>query len=175
MLAGMGPRSIAASALTREAFHRFGTVISAEHSSSAVLVNFGSAARENHVGALETTRSSAQPNLSTFRCTPWTRRPVLIEALERHLHSSQLFVPMKVERYLVVVAPGDAAPDVGELCAFSAQPGQSILYRPGVWHMPLIVFGSAPAEFVMLVWEDGTAGDCDVVTIDPAVEVLVEP
>ena len=28
--------------------------------------------------------------------------------------------------------------------------------------MPLIVFGTAPAEFVMLVWEDGTPEDCVV-------------
>jgi len=42
-----------------------------------------------------------------------------------------------------------------------------------VWHMPLIVFGSAPAEFVMLVWEDGTPEDCVVAKLAEPVEITL--
>jgi len=39
--------------------------------------------------------------------------------------------------------------------------------------MPLIVFGSAPAEFVMLVWEDGTPDDCVVAKLSEPVEITL--
>ena len=70
-------------------------------------------------------------------------------------------------------APGDEAPDAAGIRAFVAQPGQAIVYAPNVWHMPLIVFGTAPAEFVMFVWEDGTHDDCLVAKITPPVEIVL--
>jgi ureidoglycolate lyase len=79
---------------------------------------------------------------------------------------------MHVERYLVIVAPGDAAPDVEGLRAFVAEPGQSVIYKPNVWHMPLIVFGTQ-AEFVMFVWEDDTTEDCVVAKLAEPVEITM--
>ncbi|MBX3188894.1 MAG: ureidoglycolate lyase [Labilithrix sp.] len=159
--------------LTREAFQGFGDVVIAERADiTPTMVNFGTAARRDHAAALENERAHAKPNLATFRCTPWSRFPVIAESMEKHPGSSQLFVPMKVDRYLVVVAPGDDAPDVLGLQAFLAEPGQGVVYGPGVWHMPLIVFGS-PAEFVMFVWEDGTPLDCVVAKLREPVEIAV--
>ena len=43
--------------------------------------------------------------------------------------------------------------------AFIGQPGQGINYRPGTWHHPLVVLDE-PAQFAMLVWEDGGKEDC---------------
>ncbi|HEY8078722.1 MAG TPA: ureidoglycolate lyase [Labilithrix sp.] len=168
-------RKIEAPPLTREAFMPFGDVVIAERADIApVFVNFGTAARRNDAGALESTRPGAKPNLATFVCKPWTRFPVLAESMEKHPCSSQLFVPMKVERYLVVVAPAGDVPDVGALRAFVATPGQGVIYGAGIWHMPLIVFGAANAEFVMLVWEDGTREDCIVGKLAEPVEIAVE-
>src|SRR4051794_505725 len=164
-------RQIDAALLTREAFLPFGDVVLAERGDiTPVMVNFGTAARSNHVGTMLSDRPHARPNLCGFRCAPWSRFPVVAESMEKHPRSSQLFVPMKVERYLVVVAPGDAAPDVEGLQAFVALPGQGVIYGPNVWHMPLIVFGT-PAEFVMFVWEDDTPEDCVVAKLREAVEI----
>lgn len=176
MLVGMVPaprRRIEAPLLTREAFLPFGDVVLAERADiTPVMVNFGTAARRNHAALLVNERPHARPNLATFRCEPWSRFPVLAESMEKHPRSSQLFVPMKVERYLVVVAPGDGAPDLEGLRAFVAMPGQGVVYGPGVWHMPLIVFGT-PAEFVMFVWEDDTAEDCVVAKLAVPVEIAM--
>jgi ureidoglycolate lyase len=167
-------RRIEAPPLTREAFLAFGDVVITDRPDiTPVMVNFGTAARRNDSGAMVNTRPHAKPNLATFRCEPWSRFPVLAESMEKHPCSSQLFVPKKVERYLVVVAPGDAAPDLEGLRAFVATPGQSVIYGPGVWHMPLIVFGAAPAEFVMFVWEAGTPEDCVVAKLAEPVEIAV--
>jgi ureidoglycolate lyase len=165
---------IEAPLLTREAFQPFGDVVIAERADiTPVMVNFGTAARRNHAGSLVNRRPQSRPNLATFRCAPWSRFPVIAESMEKHPHSSQLFVPMKVERYLVVVAPGDEAPELSGLRAFVAMPNQGVIYGPGVWHMPLIVFGT-PAEFVMFVWEDGTPEDCVVAKLGEPVEITMQ-
>lgn len=166
--------SITARPLTREAFAPFGDVVSTDRPDLAArMVNFGTAERKDEAGELATSRPDARPNLATFRCHPWTRFPVRIEALEKHPCSSQLFVPMKVERFLVIVAPGGDAPDLANVVAFSGGPGQAIVYRPGTWHMPLITLGDEPADFVMLVWEDGTREDCIVANVVPPIEVTL--
>lgn len=167
-------RRLEARLLTREAFLPFGDVVLAERADiTPVMVNFGTAARRNDAGLLASTRPHSKPNLATFCCKPWSRFPVMAESMEKHPCSSQLFVPMKVERYLVVVAPGGDAPELEGLRAFVALPGQGVIYGPGVWHMPLIVFGDSPAEFVMFVWEDGTPEDCVVAKLPEAVEIVL--
>jgi ureidoglycolate lyase len=172
-MAANARRKIDAPLLTREAFAPFGDVVIAERADiTPVMVNFGTAARRDDAGSLVNTRPESKPNLATFRCAPWTRFPVLAESMEKHPCSSQLFVPMKVERYLVVVAPGVEAPDVEGLRAFVATPGQGVIYGAGVWHMPLIVFGT-PAEFVMFVWEAGTREDCVVAKLPEAIEITL--
>lgn len=159
--------------MTRDAFAPFGELIVAERADiTPVMVNFGTAARRNDAGTLEHDRPHARPNLATFCCEPWSRFPVVATSMEKHPRSSQLFVPMKVARYLVVVAPGDAAPEVEGLRAFVASAGQGVIYRPNVWHMPLIVFEDR-AEFVMLVWEDGSQEDCVVANLSEPIEIDV--
>jgi len=166
-------RRLEAPLLTREAFLPFGDVVVCERPDiTPVMVNFGTAARRDHAATLENKRPLSLPNLATFRCEPWSRFPVMAESMEKHPGSSQLFVPMTVERYLVVVAPAGDAPDPEGLRAFVASPGQGVVYGPGIWHMPLIVFGS-PAEFVMFVWEDGTAEDCVVAKLPEPVEIAL--
>ncbi len=165
-------RRLEAPLLTREAFLPYGDVVIAGRADiTPIMVNFGTAARRNDCGTLESTRPHAKPNLATFVCKPWSRFPVVAESMEKHPCSSQLFVPTKVDRYLVVVAPGGDAPRVEDLRAFVAMPGQSVVYGPGIWHMPLIVFGSEPAEFVMFVWEDGSPQDCVVAKLAEKVEI----
>lgn len=168
-------RRVETAPLTSEVFRSFGDVVVGERPDIApTMVNFGTAARRDHAAALDNRRPGARPNLATFRCAPWERFPVVVQAMEKHPGSSQLFVPMRVDRYLVVVAPGEDAPEIDGLRAFVALPGQGIVYAPGVWHMPLIVFGG-PAEFVMFVWEDGTVEDCVVGALAEPVVIAIAP
>ena len=87
-------RRIEAPLLTREAFLPFGDVVVAERPDiTPVMVNFGTAARRDHAATLDNRRPHSRPNLATFRCTPWSRFPVVAESMEKHPGSSQLFVP----------------------------------------------------------------------------------
>ena len=90
--------------------------------------------------------------------------------LERHAASSQLFVPMNARRYLVVVAHGGDAPDLGSARAFVASGAQGVSYAPGVWHHPMIALDEA-IDFACFVYEDGTALDCETRALGEVVEV----
>jgi ureidoglycolate lyase len=87
--------------------------------------------------------------------------PFTVRTLEKHPLSTQLFVPLGAERYVVVVALGDAAPDLSTLSAFLASGKQGITYHPGVWHHTLMALDQ-PTDFSCLVWEDGGRDDCSV-------------
>jgi ureidoglycolate lyase len=133
--------------------------------------NQGRASVWDRVATLANLRDGARANLGVFRTGPWTGDTVDVRLLERHPLSTQLFVPMTAGRWLVIVAPPGPEPDVTAVRAFLVRPDQGVTYRPGVWHHPLIALDSA-ADFVCLVWEDGTAADCEVRPIDgPLVRV----
>jgi ureidoglycolate lyase len=146
--------------LTREAFSPFGDIIGLELS-GGTSANQGTATRYDKVARLASSRPEAKPNLAVFRSVARTL-PFEVRLLERHPCSTQMFVPMACQRFLVVVCPEDARgePDLARLCAFVCGPGQGVNYRPGLWHHPIIAL-DGPADLLMLAWEDGTALDCE--------------
>jgi len=146
--------------LTRESFSPFGDIIGLELS-GGTRANQGTATRYDRVAQLASSRPEARPNLAVFRSVAKTL-PFEVRLLERHPCSSQMFVPMACQRFLVVVCPEDARgePDLARLCAFVCGPGQGVNYRPGLWHHPIIAL-DGPADLLMLAWEDGTALDCE--------------
>ncbi len=157
---------LTAEALTARVYAPFGDVVSAERDDVASkAANQGTAARRDHLVDLANDRPHARLNVASFRCAPHTAWPRALALLERHPHSTQLFVPMNAQRYVVVVALGGDAPDLSTVRAFVASGTQGVSYRPGVWHHPMIAL-DAPTDFTCFVWEDGTTEDCDVRPLD---------
>lgn len=151
--------TVRAQALSLEAFAPFGQVVSVGLRQGAAM-NQGTAVRFDHAAELSNLRPGAQSNLAAVRSNP-QRLPIALRLLERHPSSSQAFLPLRCARYLICVAPTltDGSPDTAGLLAFVGTQGQGINYRAGVWHHPIVALDE-PAEFAMLAWEDGTAGDC---------------
>ena len=58
-------------------------------------------------------------------------------------------MPLAALSYLVVVAPGDDAPDVQALRCFVAEAGQGINYARGTWHHPLLSL-HATTDFLVI-------------------------
>jgi ureidoglycolate lyase len=145
--------------LTALAFKPFGAVVSAGLS-AGLSANQGTAQRFDWVAPLVNGRPGARPNLAVFRAQP-VALPFTVKLLERHPHSTQVFIPMVCARFLVLVAPRalDGSPQLSELTAFVCSAGQGVAYAPGVWHHPILAV-DAPAEFAMLAWEDGGPQDC---------------
>jgi ureidoglycolate lyase len=158
--------AIVAGPLTAEAFAPFGELVACGETGASM--NGGTAQRFDYTAQLHNGRTGARANLVTVRCVP-VALPLEIKLLEKHPHSSQTFIPMVCSRYLVCVAPEgtDGLPDLAGLQAFLGLPGQAINYRAGTWHHPLVVL-DAPAQFAMLVWEDGSREDCVVVPLAKA-------
>lgn len=76
---------------------------------------------------------------------------------ERHPHSSQMFVPISVENYLVLVWKDH--PETGVVPeAFVAGPEDVVIYRPGVWHHGIIALGR-DGLFASTMWK--TRGGMD--------------
>ena len=156
-----GTIEVAAEPLTAGRFAPFGDVVSAGLK-AGVAANQGTAVRFDWSAQLESTRAQAKPNLAVFRAVPQAL-PLPVKLLERHPHSTQTFLPLLVARYLVCVAPDgpDGGPDLGGLRAFVCGPGQGVSYRRACWHHPIVALDTV-AEFAVLVWEDGSPGDCEI-------------
>ncbi len=153
------------------AFRPFGQVVEAAGPSRPA--NDGRAQRFPALCAPTHEVSAARPELSIYRVQA-SRLPLRVEYLERHPLTSQLFVPTRGGRYLVVVAGSDAtgAPDASRLAAFVAGPEQGICYAPGTWHYPIVAL-DVTADFLMLMWEaPSDADNCEARQLATPCEVV---
>jgi len=87
---------------------------------------------------------------------------ISITFLERHPHSTQTFVPLKVGRWIVLLAPtlADGTPDLANAKAFLAGPEDAICIHRNVWHAGLTVL-DRPAEMGMMMWRSDAGPDAD--------------
>ncbi|MBM3355034.1 MAG: ureidoglycolate hydrolase [Betaproteobacteria bacterium] len=164
-------RSIGALPLQREHYLAYGDVIAVDPALASASANNGTARRFDHVGAIENLRPAvARPNLCLFRVQPCLGGTFEVRMLERHHHSTQVFLPLGGARTLVIVCGGGNQPDPQALAAFVAGPGAGFSYRPGTWHHPLVAL-DRESDYACLVHEDGGEGDCEVRELPVAVRV----
>jgi len=156
---------VALAPLTAAAFAAFGRVLDMP----------GEPGRRALDETLTSRRAAARPSLSLRLVAPAAGLPLRATRMERHAHSSQTFIALNGGDWLVAVAPhgADGWPDVAQLRAFRARPGQSVTYAPDVWHLPLLAL-DRPTSFAMLIWRDGTAADEEFVDIAPVLITLAE-
>ena len=69
-------------------------------------------------------------------------------------------------------AGGADMPNLEDLHAFVADGRQAVSYDPGTWHHPIVALDDL-TDFVCLVHEDGTAGDCVEFAISPSLRPVV--
>jgi ureidoglycolate lyase len=98
--------------------------------------------------------------------------PLIIGQFERHPHSAQIFIPLDVARYLVVVAPdaADGSPDLDRARAFIAPGTLGIVYGRGVWHAGAAVL-DRPGHFAVLMWRDDGPDDDQFTALPRPVEL----
>src|SRR5262245_23979830 len=93
--------------LTQESYRAYGDVIAARKDIVPRAANGGTAQRYDFLGKLENLREEkAEPNLCLFHCDPLLgakNTEFKIRLLERHLYSTQAFMPMNADRFLVIV------------------------------------------------------------------------
>lgn len=157
-------RRLALEDVTAEAFAAFGLLLPRPAPG---------AGRLELIDELTNGRKTARPRLSLAAVAPRTL-PLTAAEMERHVHSSQDFVPLDCAAYLVLVAlrGTDDHPDEARLRAFRVPGDLGIHYHAGTWHHPLTALGR-PASFAVLTFVDGTAGDEQFVPLRE--EVVVGP
>lgn len=159
--------------LTRLAYERYGTVIGADESLPFKPANMGTAKRFNHLADIQNRRSDARLNMCVFRCSA-AQLPLEIRLLEKHEHSTQIFLPMNATaKYLAIVCLGGDAPDLETLSAFLVEGPQGISYYPGVWHYPMTALGE-PIDFACLVAENDSVDDCTIHTFEHPLTIEIE-
>jgi len=156
--------ALVAQPLSREAFAPFGDVIETERAEHYT-INAGWAERFHDLAALDVAATPGRPGLSIFRAKP-RPQPAALTLIERHLQSSQAFMPLGRERFLIVVAaPGPAPTQAEQLRVFISDGAQGVNYRAGTWHHPLIAIGQE-ADF-LIVDRIGAPRDCEDIDITP--------
>jgi ureidoglycolate lyase len=148
--------------ITAEAFAPFGQLLAPGP--------FGGP-RRDWIDVLQNGRAEAKPRLSLAALAP-TSLPITAVRMERHVHSSQAFVPVDCAAYLVLVAPhgSDGEPDVSRLRAFRVPGDTGINYRADTWHHPMTAL-ERDGRFVVLTFVDGTAGDEQFVPLPEEVTI----
>jgi len=126
----LGPRP-----LTAEAFRPFGDVIDIDSASRHFTINDGFAERYHDLANLDLSEEDGKPIVSIFRAQP-RALPLEIAMMECHPRSSQAFVPLHAQDFLVVVAAAGSAPQ--DVVCFHAVKGQGVNFARGTWHHPLI-------------------------------------
>lgn len=155
---------IIAEPLRRDAFADFGQVLEGPSEPGRDFFN----------DFLENTRANARVDLSIATIEPAQRLPLRATVMERHPYSSQTFLPLKVARYLVVVAPDDrdGEPDLTKVRAFLADGSLGVTYRSNIWHHGMTVLDET-ASMAVLMWCDGSSGDEEFLDIKTPFDVVL--
>ena len=148
--------------LTRENFAVFGDVIEVNDKSKNFSINDGFTQRYHDLAEVDVTQENGRMLINIFRSTPLLQ-PVSIKMMERHPLSSQAFIPMSQQPFLVVVAPKGEF-DILKLEVFLATSEQGVNYHKGTWHHYCLALHQV-SDFIVI--DRGGAGDnCDSIILD---------
>ena len=155
--------SIRLEAVTAEAFAPFGLLLPAPAPGQP---------RLELSGELANLRETAKPRLSLATTAPRALPLTAIE-MERHVHSSQTFVPIDCASYLVMVAPhgADDRPDPTGVKAFRVPGHVGVHYFADTWHHPLTALERA-GSFVVLTFIDGGPEDEQFVKLPHEIDIV---
>ncbi|MBR9883905.1 MAG: ureidoglycolate lyase [Oceanospirillales bacterium] len=148
--------------ISAEQFTPFGDLI--ETGADPIAINYGYTERHHDLASLDLLEQEGRPIVSIFRSTPLPQ-PVTLNVMERHPLSSQAFIPMGNQPYLVAVAPAGEF-DASKIRLFIVKPGQGVNYHRGTWHHFCLAL-NAVSDF-LVIDRSGKGDNCDEVT-------LVEP
>jgi ureidoglycolate lyase len=152
---------LVAEAIQPDAFAPFGIVIRAPME----------LARIQFPAAFQNLRPAARATLTASRSPPQAL-PLATDVMERHRFSTQVFLPLDVARYVVMVAPHSAAgmPDMRRARAFMVPGDIGISYAADTWHHPMVVL-NRPGAFAVILWRENTPSDIETIKLEETIEI----
>lgn len=154
--------------LTAEAFAPYGDVVEVGGDYSDMNQGFGK--RYSNLAEVDVGRDGGLPAIHLVTCIP-EETPVPLRLMERHPLSSQLFMPLSGQTWIVLVAPAGDPPQPDAIKAFVASGNQGVNYHRGVWHHPLVVLGKECA--FLEVQRLGPEVNCDEAQIATPMAVTI--
>lgn len=147
--------------LDRIAFEPFGEVIEVNENVRHFTINYGYTERYHDLAKIDTMANNGRTAVSVFRTKPlpW---PIQITLMERHPLSSQAFIPLGQQPYLVVVAESGEF-DTSTMKFFLANADQGVNYRAGTWHHFCLAL-NADSDF-LVIDRVGDGDNCDEVEL----------
>ena len=152
-------QEIIAQPLTANAFAPFGNILEAKGTADKI-INQGLCSRFHDLARLDF--SDGRAGISLFDATPGNL-PYQLTMMERHPEGSQAFIPMSMNRFLIIVAP-DKNNRPGRPLAFLSDPGQAINFHRNIWHGVLTPL-EAPGLFAV-VDRIGSGGNLEEIVFD---------
>jgi len=160
-------RTLTPMPLTSTNFAPFGDVV--EACGVAKSINYGQTERYHDLANIDVSAKDGQTLVNIFRSTPLPL-PIKIEIMERHPLSSQMFMPLSDNTYLVVVAPKGAFEE-SKIVAFLARANQGVNYHAGVWHHYSLALTTV-SDF-LVVDRGGGEDNCDEVRLAEPITVTL--
>ncbi|PHQ68124.1 MAG: ureidoglycolate lyase [Robiginitomaculum sp.] len=154
-------------ALTSINFAPFGDVVEAHGQSKSI--NYGQTERYHDLAAIDVSAASGQTLVNIFRSKPLPL-PIKIEIMERHPLSTQMFMPLSENPYLVVVAPKGEF-DESKVAVFLAEANQGVNYYAGTWHHYSLAL-NAVSDF-LVVDRGGDGDNCDEVQLSEPITITL--
>ena len=142
--------------LTAGAFAPFGQVV--EATATPELINAGTTDKFSDLARLDLDAEGGRPQVSLYQGQPYPL-PLSVAMLERHPLSSQLFMPLSDNPFLIIVAASGAAPGPDTVRVFVSNGGQGVNYDRGTWHHPLIALRTA--SWFLVLERNGPERNCD--------------
>jgi len=155
------------------AFAPFGDVIETQSAAESRIINEGNTTRFHDLAELTLGTNNGRPLLNIFRTTPLPH-PLKLTMMERHPLSSQAFIPLSNNPYLVVVAPKGEM-DESKICVFLATGTQGVNYHPGTWHHYSLALDGISDFLVVdrgeMLSSKTEADNCDEVKLSQPIEI----
>jgi len=130
-------------------------------------INDGFTQRYHDLVKVDVTKDGGRTLVNIFRSTP-LELPIILKSMERHPLSSQAFMPLGNEPYLVVVSPAGEF-DESAIEVFISTSNQGVNYHAGTWHHYCLALNKT-SDFIVI--DRGGDGDnCDVVNLNSTIQI----
>jgi ureidoglycolate hydrolase len=102
-------------------------------------------------------------------CTVYKQTKNLITAMERHLDSAEILIPIDADFALPLLLEGE---QISTAVSFRVQVGQAVVIDKGVWHAALIPLEAEKASYFVIFKRGTPANDVQMKDIQ-AIEISI--
>ncbi len=154
--------------LTKEKFQPYGEIIEAE--GEFKIINQGNGKKWNNLVKFDMFHDKGYVNLGILR-TKYI--DPLFDQMERHLYTSQIFIPLNGGRSIVVVAQSsEQFPDPQTVKAFLMEGNQGVSFNRKVWHHTLFPLNEVQ-DYILIMRGGNFTPDVELVKFPNNVQIRI--